>query len=40
MPPAIYLPTHPSANLSTGDRQALIQGLTATFGPGGQLGGR
>ncbi len=40
MPPAIYLPTHPDANLSAGDRQALIQGLTATFGPGGRLGGR
>lgn len=40
MPPAIYYPTHPDANLPAGERQALIQGLTATFGPGGKLGGR
>ncbi|CCF84689.1 heme-binding domain-containing protein [Nitrolancea hollandica] len=36
MPPGIYLPTHPDARLSPAERQALIQGLTATFGPGKQ----
>lgn len=32
MPPWIYTLTHPAANLSGADRQALIDGLIATFG--------
>jgi len=32
MPMWIYLPTHPDARLSDADKQALIQGLEATFG--------
>ncbi len=32
MPPWFYLPLHPSARLSPAEKQALIQGLTATFG--------
>ena len=32
MPPPIYIITHPSANLSATDKQALIKGLTASFG--------
>ena len=30
MPPAIYLPTHPEARLSSTEKQALIDGLRAT----------
>lgn len=32
MPPPIFLVTHPEARLSDADKQALIQGLVATFG--------
>jgi mono/diheme cytochrome c family protein len=32
MPPRSYLPAHPEARLSGTDRQALIDGLFATFG--------
>lgn len=35
MPPQDYLWLHPKARLSPADRQALINGLTATFGAGG-----
>ena len=31
MPPAIYLPLHPSANLTDAERQQLAQGFLATF---------
>jgi hypothetical protein len=31
MPPAIYLPLHPSARLSATEQQQLIQGFMATF---------
>ena len=34
MPPWIYTLTHPAAKLSDADREALIQGLMATFGGG------
>jgi hypothetical protein len=34
MPPAIYLPLHPAANLSADDKAALIAGIEATFGRG------
>ena len=40
MPPASYLVLHPDARLSDADRQALIDGLIATFsGEGGEGGG-
>ncbi|MEP6986284.1 MAG: heme-binding domain-containing protein [Chloroflexota bacterium] len=32
MPPAIYLPMHPEANLTAAQKQQLIDGLQATFG--------
>ena len=32
MPPKSYLPAHPEARLNEADRQALIDGLFATFG--------
>jgi hypothetical protein len=32
MPPAFYVPLHPSAALSQAEREELIRGLTATFG--------
>jgi hypothetical protein len=32
MPPRIYLPTHPEANLSAEEKEALIAGLRNTFG--------
>lgn len=32
MPPGIYLPLHPEANLSETEKQQLIAGLRATFG--------
>ena len=32
MPPAIYLPLHPEANLTGAARQEFIRGLNATFG--------
>jgi mono/diheme cytochrome c family protein len=32
MPPRSYLPAHPEARLNAADRQALIDGLFATFG--------
>jgi hypothetical protein len=32
MPPKSYLPAHPKARLSNVDRQALIDGMFATFG--------
>lgn len=32
MPPKSYLPTHPEARLTSDDRQALIDGMFATFG--------
>ncbi len=32
MPMWIYLPTHPEARLTDAEKQALIQGLEATFG--------
>jgi len=35
MPPRSYLLLHPSAKLSPDERQALIQGLEATFGAEG-----
>ena len=31
MPPAIYLPPHPEANLTPQEKQQLIQGFLATF---------
>lgn len=34
MPPLQYVLLHPSARLSRGDQQALLRGLTATFGQG------
>ena len=34
MPPAVYLPMHPEANLTTAQKQQLIDGLQATFGEG------
>jgi mono/diheme cytochrome c family protein len=34
MPPGIYLPLHPEADLSPADREALLTGLRATFGEG------
>ncbi|MBI5877789.1 MAG: heme-binding domain-containing protein [Chloroflexi bacterium] len=34
MPPAMYVVIHPDAVLSNADRQALLKGLTATFGVG------
>ena len=37
MPPFVYVILHPDANLSDADKQAFIQGLTATFG--GEGGG-
>jgi hypothetical protein len=40
MPPWFYLPLHPEANLSAQAKQQLIQGLIATFGEGGERGGR
>lgn len=45
MPPADYLLMHPEARLSAADRQALADGLVATFGAGeggerGEGGGR
>jgi mono/diheme cytochrome c family protein len=38
MPPWFYLPPHPTANLTTAERQQLIAGLTATFGGEGGEG--
>jgi hypothetical protein len=32
MPPGIYLPMHPDANLTAEQKQQLIKGLQATFG--------
>lgn len=37
MPPRIYLPTHPEANLTSQEKETLIAGLIATFG--GERGG-
>lgn len=34
MPPWFYLPLHPQARLSAEEKQAFLQGLTATFGMG------
>jgi hypothetical protein len=34
MPPWYYLPLHPEAQLSPAERQALVKGLSATFGEG------
>ncbi len=31
MPPAVYLPVHPAANLTLQERQQLVQGFMATF---------
>ena len=31
MPPALYLPLHPDANLSDAEKQQLIAGFQATF---------
>ncbi len=31
MPPAIYLPTHPNARLTTGEQQLLANGLSASL---------
>lgn len=39
MPEKTYLPTHPEARLSAAERDALIQGLQATFGGEGKEGG-
>jgi hypothetical protein len=40
MPPWDYLVLHPEARLSDADRQALIDGIVATFGAGeGSEGG-
>ena len=39
MPPDIYILLHPDARLSESDRQALIDGLIATFGGGSGEGG-
>jgi hypothetical protein len=39
MPPPIYLPLHPEANLTAAEREQLIAGLIATFGgEGGEQG--
>ena len=35
MPPIWYTPLHPNANLSSSQKQALIQGIEATFGTSG-----
>ncbi|HET8651805.1 MAG TPA: heme-binding domain-containing protein [Gaiellaceae bacterium] len=35
MPPWQYKPTHPGASLSGQEKDELIRGLEATFGPGG-----
>ncbi len=40
MPPEIYLSLHPEARLAVSERQALIQGLQATFGTEGDTRGR
>jgi hypothetical protein len=37
MPPRIYLPPHPEANLTAQEKETLIAGLIATFG--GERGG-
>jgi hypothetical protein len=34
MPPGLYTPLHPEAELSPADREALLTGLRATFGDG------
>ena len=34
MPPAIYVPMHPEANLTAAQKQQLMDGLQATFGGG------
>ncbi len=34
MPPAVYLPIHPDANLTPEQKKQLIKGLQATFGGG------
>lgn len=39
MPPWVYTLAHPAANLSDAERQALIDGLIATFGGEGGEGG-
>jgi hypothetical protein len=36
MPLPIYLITHPEARLNTQEKQALLEGLLATFGSGGE----
>jgi hypothetical protein len=35
MPPWQYRPLHPGARLSSGEKQDLIRGIEATFGPAG-----
>ena len=40
MPPAVYLPLHPEANLTDAQKDALIAGITATFGGGRERGER
>ena len=34
MPPAVYLPMHPDANLTAAQKQQLMDGIQATFGGG------
>lgn len=38
MPPFVYLPTHPEARLTDGEKAALVKGLAATFGDEGEEG--
>ena len=38
MPPGIYTPLHPEADLGPGERDDLLRGLRATFGEDQQLG--
>jgi len=38
MPPSTYLITHPEARLTSTDKEALLAGILATFGSGGEGG--
>lgn len=38
MPPIWYTPMHPTARLSSSEKQALIRGIEATFGTSGTTG--
>ena len=39
MPPVLYLIQHPEARFSQAEKQALLQGIQATFGGDGESGG-